>query len=74
MLKKFTIDPADEQYVTDILKGAREQAESPVTDKLNTETFRHYEKQRTSDEERKAEMEKHEKEEKKFQKLFDSDK
>ena len=56
----------------DILKSAREQAEPPITDKLNTETFRHYEKQRTSDEERKSEMEKHEKEEKKFKTLFDS--
>jgi len=45
LMKKYKLDPADEQYIKDILEGTQ-QPEQPLEAKLNTETFRNYEKQR----------------------------
>ena len=45
-MKKYKIDPADEQCIQEILQ-CPEQPEKPLEAKLHTETFRNYEKQRT---------------------------
>ena len=44
-MKKYKLDPADEQFVMELLQ-CKEQPEKPLEAKLNTETFRNYEKQR----------------------------
>lgn len=46
-MKKYKLDPADEQFVRELLES-KQRPEQPIEAKLNTETFRNYEKQRTN--------------------------
>lgn len=46
MLKKYKIDPTDEHCIYELLKCEQRPEQPMDEDKLNSETFRNYERQR----------------------------